>query len=62
MKSRPLAPGDLVLRKVVGTAINLAWGKLGPNWEDPYRIISVIGIGAYFSEDLDEMLYHASGM
>ena len=31
VKSRPLAPGDLVLRKVVGTAKNPAWGKLGPN-------------------------------
>ena len=30
---RPLAPGDLVLRKVVGTVKNPLWGKLGPNWE-----------------------------
>ena len=28
---RPLIPGDLVLRRVVGTAKNPAWGKLGPN-------------------------------
>ena len=54
VKSRPLAPGDLVLRKVLGTARNPAWGKLGPNWEGPYRITSVAGIGAYFLEDLDE--------
>ena len=47
-------PGDLVLRKVLGTAKNPAWGKLGPSWEEPYRIISVAGIGAYFLEDLDE--------
>ena len=31
VKSRPLAPGDLVLRKVVGMAKNPAWGKLGLN-------------------------------
>ena len=31
VKLRPLALGDLVLRKVLGTAKNLAWGKLGPN-------------------------------
>ena len=31
MKLRPLALGNLVLRKVLGTAKNLAWGKLGPN-------------------------------
>ena len=54
MRARPLAPGDLVLRKVVGTTKNLSWGKLGPNWEGPYRITSVAGIDTYFSEDLDE--------
>ena len=40
VKLRPLIPSDLVLRKVVGAAKNLAWGKLGPNWEGPYRITS----------------------
>ena len=54
VKLRPLEPGDLVLRKFLGMAKNLAWGKLGPNWEGPYRITSVAGIGAYFLEDLDE--------
>ena len=54
MKLRPLALEDLKLRKVVGTAKNPAWGKLGPNWEGSYRITSVAGIGAYFLEDLDE--------
>ena len=33
VKLRPLTPGDLVLRKVVGAAKNPAWGKLRPNWE-----------------------------
>ena len=54
VKLRPLAPSDLVLRKVVGAAKNSAWGKLGPNWEGPYRITSKVGIGTYFLEDLDE--------
>ena len=54
VKLRPLTLGDLVLRKVVGTAKNPAWGKLGPNWEGLYRITSKAGIGAYFLEDLDE--------
>ena len=31
VKLRPLAPSDLVLRKVLGTAKNPSWGKLGPN-------------------------------
>ena len=54
VKGRPLAPRDLVLRKVVGIVKNPSWGKLGPNWEGPYRIISVAGIEAYYLEDLDE--------
>ena len=54
VKLRPLAPGDLVLRKVIGVAKNPSWGKLGPNWEGPYRITLVAGIGAYYLEDLDE--------
>ena len=54
VKLKPLAPGDLVLRKVVGTTKNLAWGKLGPNWEGSYHITLVIGIGAYFLKDLDK--------
>ena len=54
VKLRPLAPGDLVLRKVLGNTKNPAWGKLGPNWEGLYRITSVAGIGVYYLEDLDE--------
>ena len=46
--------GDLVLRKVVGTGRSPSWRKLGPNWEGPYHITSVAGIGAYYLEDLDE--------
>ena len=54
VKLRSLAPGDLVLKKVLGNTKNPAWGKLGPNWEGPYRITSVAGIDAYYLEDLDE--------
>ena len=54
VKLRPLAPGDLVLRKVLGNTKNPAWGKLGPNWEGPYCITSVVGICVYYLEDLDK--------
>ena len=54
MRARPLAPGDLIVRKVVGMAKNPAWGKLDPNQEGSYRITSIISIGAYHLEDLDE--------
>ena len=43
-----------MLRKVLGTVKNPAWRKLGPNWEGLYYITSVVGIGAYYLEDLDE--------
>ena len=60
VKLRLLALGDLVLRKVLGNTKNSAWGKLGPNWEGPYRITSVAEIGAYYLENLDErtILHH----
>ena len=54
VKLRSLAVWDLVLRKVLGTTKNLALGKLRPNLEGPYRIISVAGISAYYLEYLDE--------
>ena len=54
VRLRPLALGDLVLRKVLGNTKNPAWGKLGPNWEGPYRITSVAGVEVYYLEDLDE--------
>ena len=53
VKLRPLTPGDLVLRKVLETTKNPAWGKLWSNWEGPYRITSVAEICAYYLEDLD---------
>ena len=44
VKLRPLAPGDLVLRNVLGTAKNPEWENVGPNWEGSYSITSVAGI------------------
>ena len=32
--------GDLVLKRVSLATKNLAHGKLGPNWEGPYRVIN----------------------
>ena len=60
VKLRLLTPKDLVLRKVLWTTKNPAWGKLGPNWEGSYCITLVVGIGAYYLEDLDEktVLHH----
>uniref|UniRef100_A0A2N9GHZ5 RNA-directed DNA polymerase n=1 Tax=Fagus sylvatica TaxID=28930 RepID=A0A2N9GHZ5_FAGSY len=44
---RELAVGDLVLRKVMGAKQDPTHGKLGPNWEGPYKIASVVGTGAF---------------
>ena len=60
VKLRPLATGDLVLRKVVGAAKDPSWGNLGPNWEGPFRITSVAGIGAHYLEDLNEKAVYRS--
>ena len=56
VKIKAFVPWDLVLRGVIGRMKNLAWAKRGPNWEGPYQVTSVIGVGAYRLEDLDEIL------
>jgi hypothetical protein len=50
VRPRTFKPDDLVLRKVVGTKRT---NKLGPNWEGPYRVIKIVGVGSYKLEDLD---------
>ena len=40
VKSRRFNIGDLVLKRVSLATRNLAHGKLGPNWEGPYRVIN----------------------
>ncbi|KAF5946316.1 hypothetical protein HYC85_016544 [Camellia sinensis] len=45
--------GDWVLRKVMGNTLVLGDGKLGPNWEGPYKVVGLAGKGAYHLEDKD---------
>ena len=40
VRHRDFQIGELVLRKVMGATKNPSQGKLGPNWEGPYRITS----------------------
>ena len=40
VRHRDFQVGDLVLRKVTGTTKDISQGKLGPNWEEPYKIAS----------------------
>ena len=54
VKAREFSAGDLVLRKAVGNMRDTNARKLAPTWEGPYRVTSIVGVGAYFLENLDE--------
>ena len=45
--------GDFVLKKVFLATKNPAHGKLGPNWEGPYRVINCKRQGSYYLEALN---------
>ena len=47
VKPRRFNIGDLVLKKVPLATKNPAHGKLGPNWEGPYKIINCKRQGSY---------------
>ena len=51
VKPRSLKVGDLVLRKVTLATRDSAKGKLAPNWEGPYKVISCHRPRAYYLED-----------
>ena len=53
IKPRSFQVGDLVLRKMVTNTKNPNDGKLEPNWEGPYRVTTLAGVGAYRLEDMD---------
>ena len=42
-----------VLRKVVGNTKDPTDGKLGPNWEGPYKIIKLADRSSYHLEDVE---------
>ena len=50
--------GDLVLRRVTGATKDTSQGKLGSNWEGPYRIASWHGKGTYHLETLHGQKLH----
>uniref|UniRef100_A0A2N9H645 Uncharacterized protein n=1 Tax=Fagus sylvatica TaxID=28930 RepID=A0A2N9H645_FAGSY len=53
IRPRSFQINDLVLRKVVANTRNPNDGKLGPNWEGPYKVTSLAGVGAYRLEDME---------
>ena len=54
VKPRRFSIGDLVLKRVSLATKNLAHGKLGPNWEGPYKVINCKRKGSYYLEALDK--------
>ena len=50
VQHRDFQVGDLVLRKVMGATRDPTQGKLGPNWEGPYRVTSWQRNGTYHLE------------
>ena len=47
VRDRKFGLGDLVLRRVFLATRDPSTGVLGPNWEGPYQIESIIWPGAY---------------
>ena len=47
---------DLVLRRAVRSIRDTNAGKLAQTWEGPYRITTIAGVGAYYLEDMNEIL------
>ncbi|XP_070042991.1 uncharacterized protein [Nicotiana tomentosiformis] len=53
--------GDFVLRKVFRSTKTANAGKLGPNWEDPYRVRGISGKEAYELETMDGKVLPSNG-
>ena len=58
VRHRDFQVGDLVLRKVNDATKDTSQGKLGPNWERPYRVASWHKKGTYHLETLDDQKLH----
>ncbi|XP_072066956.1 uncharacterized protein [Arachis hypogaea] len=53
LKQRTFSEGDLVLRKVEDIRKPQGHGKVGANWEGPFRVQKVVGKGVYKLQRLD---------
>ena len=52
VKHHHLQIGDLVLKKAEFSAAERRDGKLGANWEGPYKVIQILTPGTYKLEDM----------
>ena len=53
VKPRHFNIGNLVLKRVSLATKNPAHGKLGPNWEGPYKVINCKRQGSYYLKTLE---------
>ena len=60
VRRRDFQVKNLVLRKVTGATRDSSQGKLGPNWEEPYRITSWQMKGTYHLKTIDGQKLHHS--
>ena len=51
VKPRQLQGGDYVLRKVKATSKFVDKGKLGKNWDGPYKVMKIVRRGTYELQD-----------
>ena len=58
VRHKDVQVGDLVLRKANDATKDTSQGKLGPNWERPYRVASWHKKGTYHLETLDDQKLH----
>ena len=58
VRCRDFQVEDLVLRKVIGAIKDTSQGKLGPNREGPYKIVSWHRKGTYHLKTLDGQKLH----
>ena len=58
IRHRDFKVRDLILRKVMGATRDPTQGKLGRNWEEPYRIITCQRKGTYHLETLGGQKLH----
>ena len=58
VRHRDFQVGDIVLKRVTSTVKDTSQGKLGPNWEGPYRIASWHRKGTYQLKTLEGQKLH----
>ena len=52
VKTRHIQVGDFVLRKIEATGKIVEKGKLGANWDGPFKVIRSIKPGTFELEDM----------